>query len=216
VFLSRVSIQTLANNTESPLFDDNTYSEASLQQASYDLRLGCEYFVVGDDVPQKLTRRNPYIVLRPGQFAFLSTLEKVHLPFDVIGLITLRNRFKRQGLVNISGFHVDPTYRGVLIFAVQNIGPSDLRLKFEEPVFTMFLAKTDAKHKEDAGAARPASFDGISLELVQNLGGSTVTLARLQKEIQDLRTQLLIYAPFVLAALIPLLLEIISRWHDKH
>ena len=36
-----------------------------VREASYDLRLGRELYVVGEDVPKRLTRVKPYAVLRP-------------------------------------------------------------------------------------------------------------------------------------------------------
>lgn len=211
MFLSGKSIRELAMREEGALFDDQTYDERSLKQASYDLRLGESFFQIGEDFPGKLSDEAPYLVLRPGQFAFLTTYEVLHLPFDVLGLITLRNTYKRQGLVNISGFHVDPTFHGRLTFAVQNIGPNDLRLRYKDCTFTIFLSKVDAIDVSDAGEPRPRLMDdGIPLELIQHLGGSTVTLAKLQKEIEDVKTRLLIYAPLAVAALVPLLILLIN------
>jgi deoxycytidine triphosphate deaminase len=162
MFLSGKSIRELALHLENPLFEENTYDESSLRQASYDLRLGAHFFLIGEDFPGKLSEGSSYLVLHPGQFAFLTTLEIIHLPFNLIGLITLRSTYKRQGLVNISGFHVDPTFRGRLTFAVQNIGPSELRLRYRECTFTIFLAKVDATEPSDIGLPRtPLVDEGI-------------------------------------------------------
>src|SRR5689334_12154543 len=97
---------------------ESGFLEKCVQQCSYDLRLGPEVFVVGNDAPHKLSADKPYLSLPPGQFAILTCLEELSLPKDVLAFITLRNRFKMQGLVNVSGFHVDPTFRGRLVFAV--------------------------------------------------------------------------------------------------
>jgi hypothetical protein len=44
-----------------------------------------------------------------------------------MAFISMRTAFKFKGLVNISGFHVDPGYKGKLIFAVFNASPTKSR-----------------------------------------------------------------------------------------
>ena len=127
------------------------------------------------------------------------------MPDDHMGFISLRTSFKFQGLVNISGFHVDPTHRGTLLFAVQNVGPSDIRLKFEEPTFTIFFAKLTSnkigKPRSEQDTRFKPWLSGIRLQDVQLLGGSSITIARLQKEIDQLKFIVFIYTPIVVAIL---------------
>jgi dCTP deaminase len=209
MFLARSRIRELVNS-DPPLFEQGTYDLRQLQQSSYDLRLGEEAYLVGADAPVFLSEDEPYLTIPPGQFAVLMCREKLNLPKQVMGFITLRNRLKMQGLVNISGFHVDPTFKGNLIFAVNNAGPSDIRLCFEEPTFTIFFADVSG----DIESERPEQkkpLEGIPVEYVQYLGGSSVTLTKVKKEIDDLRTKMLIYAPLAVAALLALLLNLIRR-----
>src|SRR5205807_102723 len=105
------------------------FDASHIGQVSYDLRVGSEVFLSEKRIPTRLSDESPYVVLPPGQFALVKTYEKVRIPPDLIGLISIRSRFKFQGLINISGFHVDPTYEGNLIFSVQNVGPNDIRLE---------------------------------------------------------------------------------------
>ena len=51
-------------------------------------------------------------MIPPGQFAFLLTAETVTMPDNAIAFISIKARLKFNGLINISGFHVDPGYRG--------------------------------------------------------------------------------------------------------
>lgn len=180
------------------------FEKDCLQQASYDLRLGAEAYVVGSDLPVILDDDEPYLVLKPGQFAMLTTFEKVSVPADHIAFISVRMRYKNQGLVNISGFHVDPTFSGHLKFAVQNVGPADVYLRLREPTFTIFFAElkgTVSKKREPAG--KPIAIEDLHL-----LGGSSITLAQIKREVDQLRQLLLIYAPFAVSAFVALLLLI--------
>jgi dCTP deaminase len=205
MFLARDGIRKLA--TEGKLFDEETFDTNCVQQSSYDLRLGKSVYLVGEKAPVFLSEDEPYLMIPPGQFALLTSFEKLHMPENLIGFITLRNGMKMEGLVNISGFHVDPTFRGNLIFAVNNAGPSDVRLQFKKPTFTIFFAAVAG----DIGEFRTEKpLEGIPLQFVQNLGGSSVTLTKLQKEIEDLRTKMLIYAPLAVAALVALLISLIK------
>jgi dCTP deaminase len=206
MFLSREAIRLLCSQDGKSIIQWDTFSEDNLQQASYDLRLGSESYIVGDEVPTHLTSdRQQYLTIAPGQFALLMTYEILDIPDDILCLISLRNSFKMQGLVNISGFHVDPTHKGKLIFAVNNVGPSDIRLRFKDRTFTIFFARVEG----DIGKTREEFGKGLPLQYVQLLGGSSVTLARLQKEIEEVKTKVLMYAPLGIALLIALILNLL-------
>jgi dCTP deaminase len=185
----------------------------SVKQASYDLRLGEEFYIVGRRAPERLSEKQPYVSLPPGQFAVLTCYEILHLPKEIMALISLRNRFKMQGLVNVSGFSVDPTFKGRLVFAVQNIGPNDIRLKFKDPTFTIFFADVD---KNEKSSREEPVRSGIMLPDVQQLGASSVTLAKLKKDVDSLRTILLIYAPIAVALVIALLATLIKLVGNGH
>jgi len=189
-------------DTSGDLFDGG-----SVQESSYDLRMGEEFYVVGKRAPERLSSKEPYISLPPGQFAVLTCYEILHLPKEIMAFISLRNRYKMQGLVNVSGFHVDPTFKGRLVFAVQNVGPNDVRLKFKEQTFTIFFAEVDKNEKTSREA--PIRL-GITLPDVQQLGASSITLAKLKKDIDSLRTILLVYAPFAVALVIALIVTLIK------
>jgi dCTP deaminase len=185
------------------------YEERLVKQASYDLRLGDEVYVVGHRAPDKLTTGRPYTLIAPGQFAILTTHESIRMPKDLIAFIAIRTQFKMQGLVNISGFHVDPSFRGKLLFAVQNVGPFDIRLRLGEPTFSIFfstLAEGDIggdRDKEEVHFTQ--NLRGIRLQDVQLLGGNSLTLSKIQKDVDRLRTLILIYGPFAVAAFLTML-----------
>lgn len=190
--------------------------DRNLNQASYDLCLGKEIYMVGDAAPQILTTNAPYASLAPGQFAILTTHEIIAMPADLLAFISLKSTFKFQGLVNISGFHVDPTFTGKLRFGVQNVGPSDIRLKFGEPTFTIFFATLTqgnigtAREKSGKTHFRPTA-NGIRLQDVQLLGGGSLSLASLHKEVERLSTSVKVYGGVAIAALAALLVDLLQR-----
>jgi dCTP deaminase len=206
MFLAKEHIEKLCGIDG--LISPDTYSPDLVRQASYDLRLGEEAYIVGSVSPVWLSKgKAEYLTIAPGQFALLTCHEFLSIPPNILGLISLRNSYKMQGLVNISGFHVDPTFTGRLVFAVNNVGPSDIRLRLLEPTFTIFFAEVGG----DVGKPRSAHPDRLPLESIQHLGGSSVTLSKLQKDLEDLKTKVLMYAPLGIALLIALLLNLLKK-----
>ncbi|MGH9434157.1 MAG: dCTP deaminase domain-containing protein [Terriglobia bacterium] len=173
-----------------------------LHEACYDLRVGSEVFLSEGRVPNRLTEENPYLVLPPGQFALVQTYEQISVPNNYVALISIRSQFKFQGLVNISGFHVDPTYKGHLIFAVQNVGPNDIRLKFKDPTFMIMWAELKSPY---GGEPRKQGYECIPMDLMAQLGGPNVTLVSLEKRVQELSLSLKIYGGFAIAAFLAVL-----------
>jgi dCTP deaminase len=207
MFLSAQRIRERCGLDGESLITPDTFQSGNIRQASYDLRLGAASYVVGDEAPIKLNEeKQPYLTIVPGQFALLTTVEVLQMPKDLLGFITLRNTYKMQGLINVSGFHVDPTHNGILVFAVNNIGPSDIRLRYKDDTFTIFFAQVDG----DTEKARTPFGNDLPLQHVQLLGGSSVTLGKLQKEFEDLRTKVFLYAPLGIALLIALILNLVK------
>jgi dCTP deaminase len=185
------------------------FEKDNLKEASYDLRIGDEVFLSEKRVPKRLSDRDPYVVLPPGQFALVKTFEKVRIPKEYVALISIRSRLKFQGLINISGFHVDPTYEGHLIFSVQNVGPNDIRLEYREPAFMIMWAKLSTPYNEPK--VRPPGYDRITLDMMAQLGGPSVTLGSLQKKVDELSLRLKIYGGFAIAALLAVLGLLLSK-----
>jgi dCTP deaminase len=190
------------------------FEKSCVRQCSYDLRLGKELYMAGESVPRFLSEEEPYVSLPPGQFAILTCHEIVDIPKNMMAFISVRSKYKLEGLINISGFHVDPTFKGVLRFGVQNVGPADILLKLHEPTFTIFFAELTS---DEIGGGRDKEEDihfkqglrGIRLEDVQLLGGKNFTLSTLQKDVDRLRTLVNIYGAAAVSALVALILRVI-------
>ena len=153
--------------------------------ASYDLSLGEEVYISGQDYPQKLSKSKPFVSLPRGQFALLMTKEYVTVPPDHLGFISIRFGIKAQGLINVSGFHVDPGFEGNIVFSVFNAGPSDVVLKYGEPVFMIFFYKL--QHDVDKG------YEGESLhqkylptKLVTSVKGVSASLSDVDRRVGSL------------------------------
>ncbi len=65
---------------------------------------------------------------------------------------------------NVSGFHIDPGYKGRLVFAVYNAGPSTLPMKYGERLFSLWIADLDST---DDRPRKKAGYDSIPTSLTQ-------------------------------------------------
>ncbi|WP_264535806.1 dCTP deaminase domain-containing protein [Flavobacterium sp. N1736] len=123
------------------------YKEANIKNAAYELSLGNQVFQT-DSKPRtvKTLSKDEKIYISPGQFALLLTEETVKVPQDKIAFISIKAGIKFKGLVNVSGFHVDPGFEGKLLFSVYNAGPAVIILSSGEKYFPIWFAdisKTD-------------------------------------------------------------------------
>ena len=115
------------------------YREERALRCAYELGVGPEAYITSKPTTRPTSARCQGQI-PPGQFGLLITRETVYVPDNAIAFISIRAGIKFQGLVNVSGFHVDPGYRGQLKFAVYNAGSMDIVLDQDERVFMIWYA----------------------------------------------------------------------------
>lgn len=160
------------------------FNEKNLESAHYELTLGNEAYLTDSTSGSKdiLTDDNSIVSIEPGQFALLLTNETVKVPNEKIAFISIKASLKFKGLVNISGFHVDPGFEGKLIFSVFNAGPSRILLEQGQKCFLIWYSNLEGT----------ADYDGkhngqskIPLNHIQGLSGKlaspNVLLGRVNK-----------------------------------
>lgn len=155
--------------------------------AAYTLSIGPEVYVSPNDQtpePTEVTIRKlgdgEAFTIPPGQLALLLTEEVVTIPEDALAFISIRAKTKFRGLVNVSGFHVDPGYRGQLTFAVFNAGPVPIHLKRGQPIFLIWYASLD---RETAFKKDGTVHNGIDPGVVASISGELQSLASLSNKI---------------------------------
>lgn len=154
-----------------------------------DLRLGREVFLSCDEIPRRLDHNSPYLVIKPGEFALLSTYEELNMPTSLFAFISMRFKYKQKGLINVSGFHIDPGYQGRIVYSVYNAGPNRIVLKYGEEVFTLIFAKLHTPADE----RKNSNFQGLTgLEpgMISGLTGEPISLRSLHDRIQKLELQI--------------------------
>ena len=133
----------------------------------------------------KLNHEDTFVVnLR--QFAFILTKEKVRISKSTIGFISIRASIKFKGLVNVSGFQVNPGHNGNLIFAVFNAGPRHINLREGEDIFSLWIADLDAEVKDDHKDTGkiPSDLSNIPMDVINGISGDALTAYQLDSRIK--------------------------------
>jgi dCTP deaminase len=155
-----------------------------VEAANYLLSIGDEIYVSEPDkgsVVKKLKIGENFYI-EPGQFAFLLTEETIQVPTNVLGFISIRARIKFLGLVNISGFHVDPGYSGKLVFSVFNAGPTRIQLKQGDDIFPIWFADLDI----DSSNGIQQGYSDIPSKILTPISGNFTTAYQVSKEVSKL------------------------------
>lgn len=171
------------------------FNPSEIDCAAYTLHVGDEVYISPDreiaspsrHSKQKLTAGEAFAI-PPGQFAFLTTKEVVTVPSNALAFISIKARLKFSGLVNISGFHVDPGYKGELIFSVLNAGPKPLHLTQGQKLFLIWYADLD---RDTTLKKLPIEgFKGIDANLINGISGEILSLQSLSEKQRNLEKDL--------------------------
>jgi dCTP deaminase len=171
---------------ELPSIVVENFDPKCIKNACYNLRLGNEVYITNAANKKKeiLDDKNSQAVIEPGQFALLITKETVLMPDKRIGFITLRFSQKIKGLINVSGFHVDPGFHGKIVFSVYNAGPTTIHLDKDKEYFSIWLAEL----KQSSGNVKSQFQDqkSISEQYIDSLGGTLASPNALLQKTVDL------------------------------
>lgn len=118
-----------------PLITD--YATENFVGAKYDLRMSRTGMVLPD---RKIIHptSDPYvedILLDSGQTIFVSTKERLRLPLDLVGNMSIKGELARKGVLSLTGLIVDPGYEkgdsadGRLHFRLANLGSRPIVLR---------------------------------------------------------------------------------------
>ncbi|MCW9708846.1 dCTP deaminase [Fodinibius salsisoli] len=183
--MSFLSHETLKSRIVSDNIIINGFEEDNIKSAAYELSMGHEAFVTTEQIKEVYEKGNQ-IVIEPGQFAILLTKEKLSVPFDLIAFISVKFSIKKEGLVNVSGFHVDPGFNGRLKFAVYNAGSRNVVITCGEPAFQIWFATLD---KEDKSSEYDGDHNGqnnITANDVMQTQGDIISPTKMKERIDKL------------------------------
>lgn len=159
-----------------------------MQQGAYELSVGGEAYITSEKGKKSIVAPDTPITIPPGQFGLLITREIVKVPIKAIAFISIRAGTKFRGLVNVSGFHVDPGYNDRLMFSVYNAGSQNIVLDYDQPLFLIWFADLD-DNTEKPYPTRHGEPRCISAKDIMKIQGEVASPAELKKQLDDLKTE---------------------------
>jgi len=164
------------------------YDPARVKEGAYQLAVGSEAFITShaSNGKQNLGPRDT-VIIPPGQFGLVLTEEVVTIPSNAIGFISIRAKIKFKGLVNVSGFHVDPGFSGFLKFSVYNAGSQEIRLSRGDPHFLIWFSSLDGPTRDLYNDGQPVD-NRITSDDETRLQGHIASPGSLKTLIDELRT----------------------------
>ena len=170
-----------------------------MENGAYALTVAAEYAITTTNGGgEKRTATNgEHIKIPPGQFALLLSNETITIPNNALGLISIKSRLKLRGLINVSGFHVDPGFNGRLKFSVYNAGNQSLDLEPGQRLFLLWYNELDqpTKHVYDGSKQGQSGITPDDVSSIRGLIGSPAGLyaridaldERLSAELEKIR-----------------------------
>lgn len=128
-------------------------TDKNIKGASYDLRLGDEYYYGGEI--KKIEEENFRLTIEPYDYAIVSSKEEICLPKDVVAHFGLTVGLFCQGIILSNGQQVDPGFRGTLFCLLFNTSNRPVTIKRNEHYATIefekmnqFASKYKGKYQE--------------------------------------------------------------------
>ena len=122
--LSDTTIKKLRTN----LFGSSLSSIDQIQPCSVDLRLDKELKTIHYESIN--IEEEPY-TLQPDEFILGSTIERIHLPNDIVARVEGRSSIGRLGImVHITAGFIDPGFHGNITLEIKNVSDKPFPLKY--------------------------------------------------------------------------------------
>lgn len=189
------------------------YKEERIKYAAYELSMGREAYVTTDEKKKKY-EDDDQVVIHPGQFALLITEETIKVPTNLIAFISIKFAKKSEGLINVSGFHVDPGFEGKLKFSVYNAGAQNVILEVGVPTFQIWFSKTTERVEKYDGSHNGQN--SISADDVRKVQGKLASPNELKNRIDKLEDTFKTLKALAQAILVALIIVFVRGCSSDH
>ena len=126
---------------EQNLLISEQYKPENLRPASYTLRVGEDY-IDSEGNKRRLTDEEDTIVFKKNSIVFVSTKEKLDLPYYIVARFNLRVNWVYDGILLGTGPQVDPGFTGNLSCPLYNLTNSDITIRRDQDFATIDFEKT--------------------------------------------------------------------------
>jgi dCTP deaminase len=215
-FIGTKNLTTLLEDTNLKVIFP--FDEERIKNGAYELSLGSQVFQT-DSTPRvvKNLSKNEKINIAPGQFALLLTEEYLKIPENRIAFISIKAGVKFKGLVNVSGFHVDPGFEGKLLFSVYNAGPSSIILSQGTPYFPIWFAELNESQKYEGSHEKQNKIPDSPVEsLSQGELASPNILSKRIDEVKSLKISNDWFLKTIIGLSLAISLKLFWDWNQYH
>ena len=146
------------------------FNDSNLAPASYDLTLGIECWysqhLRDTGEPKRILTPGEQLILPPNSITFVSTTEKLNMPFYLAARFNLKLRLLHEGLLIGAGPQIDPGFSGRLSCPLHNISSEKISLRCGDSFAVIEFHKTSTFAREAHLNAK------MGIEEVRSLGES--------------------------------------------
>jgi len=161
---------------------------------AYTLTVGPEVYVTPNQPARNLKdgaivklEKGEDFKIPAGQFVFLITEEFLKVPKNAIGFVSLKTgSLKFKGLINVSGFHVDPGYEGRFMFSAYNAGPIEIPVQRGEPLANIWFASLD---QETNGHYNKPGLMNIPSKTIAGITGEVFSPMAIKSRLEQLEAK---------------------------
>ncbi len=93
---------------------------------------------------QKGKRNQEWVVIEPGQYYLVSTLEIINTPKDLMPVVYPRTSLFRAGLLLLNS-KTDPGYKGTLTMGLKNLSEFDVKLQLGARICNIVFFKIEGQ-----------------------------------------------------------------------
>ena len=118
------------------------FTVENLRPAAYTLRIGSKYVDSKGRVGQLDEKKKNYFKMEPNSIVYVSTLEKLDLPYYIAARFNLRVKWVYRGILLGTGPQVEPGYRGYLSCPLYNLTNRPIKIEYGEDFATIDFERT--------------------------------------------------------------------------
>ena len=124
--------------------------KGNVRSAGYDLRLGTEYYLQEKsrhgrlDIRSLDPARGRTLIIPKNQVLIVTTVEKLCLPNDIAGHLSLKLDLLLKGLIMASQSQIDAGYEGHIFALLYNLTKEEVSLQLEESILRLELVRLSA------------------------------------------------------------------------
>ena len=127
--------------------------------AKVELSLGDKCYVSTENSEIKKLRTNDKVIIPPNAIFLYQTFEKLNLPNNIAGKISLKMKHTAKGLLMSNQTQIDPGYRNHVFGMLYNLSDNNIELAFNESLVSLELFSVENPSEPYNGDMNEINFE---------------------------------------------------------